>query len=154
MFFWKDKLYTYKKGKKQFGGDEPYWLVYDDRLYWVDVKNGEMLKAKEKEKPLGAKSYSDFEAAIEKEKKKEALARKKYLCRKYGEEIGVRLWQGRLWIGMTSDMLLEQKGRPSKTKRTVYKNKTKNRWYYLSANGRRAYLTVILENGKVVSWSD
>jgi hypothetical protein len=91
------------------------------------------------------------EKAKKEKRRQESEERRTRLYNDYGKDIGNRLYRGNIWIGMTGTMLREAKGQPENKKRTVFKTKTKERWYYRAGT---APLTVVLENGSVVSWSE
>lgn len=107
----------------------------------------------EKEKIAIEKKKKDQQNAIEKrilderEEKLEIEKRKTMLERKYGVDIALRIFEKKIWIGMTKDMLLESWGRPNDINRTVGSWGVHEQCIYTSAY-------VYIENGVVTSWQD
>lgn len=73
--------------------------------------------------------------------------RKNELIKKYGATIGLKIFEERIWIGMTKEMLLESWGRPNDINRTVGNWGVHEQCIYTSAY-------VYVENGVVTSWQD
>jgi hypothetical protein len=78
--------------------------------------------------------------------------RRKMLIEKYGEETGLRIFEKRIWQGMTKEQLLDSWGRPADLDCTVYKTKTKETWKYNQIGKNRFNNRVYVENGAVVGW--
>lgn len=68
--------------------------------------------------------------------------------KKYGETIGNKIIDGKIWIGMTSEMAIDSWGAPSEKNRTVGSWGVHEQWVY----GDHTYL--YFENGKLTSWQD
>lgn len=83
----------------------------------------------------------------EREKKFEIEKRKTMLERKYGVDIALRIFEKKIWIGMTKEMLFESWGRPNDINRTVGSWGVHEQCIYTGAY-------VYIENGVVTSWQD
>ena len=80
------------------------------------------------------------------------------LHKKYGEKIGNKLFDKKLFIGMTNQMLIDAYGNPSDRKDTVTENKTIRKCYFLPRTTQQKTtvygLEVVLENSKVIKWKE
>ena len=59
--------------------------------------------------------------------------RKNNLVSRFGEDAALKILDERIWIDMTKDMLIESWGNPEDETVNVFKNKTKEKYFY---NGR------------------
>lgn len=75
-------------------------------------------------------------------------ARKVKFHEKYGKEIGEKIANQRIWIGMTEEMLLESWGKPEDINQTVTRYRTHKQYVY--GSGQYVYV----ENGIVESWQN
>lgn len=80
--------------------------------------------------------------------KKVKAERKVALTKKYGSSAATRILEGKIWIGMTEQMLLESWGRPDDINTTVTRYGTSKQFVY----GLRRY--VYVKNGIVESWQN
>jgi hypothetical protein len=69
------------------------------------------------------------------------------LIGEYGTAIAARLEAREVWIGMTSAMAVESRGRPERINRTVYETRVTEQWVYGST-----YL--YFDNGVLTAWQD
>jgi hypothetical protein len=74
--------------------------------------------------------------------------RKAGLTKKYGSFAATRILEGKIWIGMTEQMLLESWGKPEDINSTVTRYGTSKQFVY--GLGRYVYV----ENGKVDAWQN
>lgn len=93
------------------------------------------------------KEYEIKQQQIERQRKSENEKRKVELIRKYGNTNGLRIFEGKIWIGMTKSMLLESWGRPNDINRTVGAWGVHEQWVFGDTY-------VYLENDIVTSWQD
>lgn len=78
---------------------------------------------------------------------------RKNLMIKYADNIIVKdIMEKRIWVGETSEQLLESLGRPYEIDVTVLKTKNKETWKYYYKNSSRFGLRVFVENNKVIGW--
>lgn len=66
---------------------------------------------------------------------------------KYGKKIGTNIAFGKIWKGMTEDMLRDSWGKPDKIKKNVEKWGTFTQWYY-------GKITYFFKNGKMTDWEE
>jgi len=83
---------------------------------------------------------------------------KSEFIKKYGEEIGKKIYKKELFVGMTLEMLKDVKGKHSEKVENVTNGKTKVKLYYEKSTNRLGNISygfeVSLENGLVVGWKD
>ncbi|PCR94503.1 hypothetical protein CP336_21685 [Pseudomonas fluorescens] len=80
-------------------------------------------------------------------------ARLKYLRDKYQSEDIVQNILGRkVWIGQTSEQLIDSLGQPAATDHKFLKTKTRDIWKYRHRGANRYGLRITVENGQVTGW--
>ena len=62
------------------------------------------------------------------------------LVERFGDRIASDIIFGRVWVGMTSEMAIEARGRPSSRNRTVTSGGVREQWVYRGAAGTSTYL--------------
>lgn len=83
----------------------------------------------------------------EKDEKIEIEKRKTRLVEKYGSEIGLKIFEKEIWIGMTKEMLLESWGNPSDINRSIGSWGVHEQCVYYNRY-------VYVQNGVVTSYQD
>jgi hypothetical protein len=73
------------------------------------------------------------------------VSRFTYLENKYGTNMAARLNSGRIWKGMTAEMVRDSWGKPVKINRVIMNNMVKEEWIY-----RNTWLYI--ENNNLVEW--
>ncbi len=68
-----------------------------------------------------------------------------YLEHKYGKEIAVRIFAGKIWKGMTTGMVKDAWGEPDRTNRVVVNSVVKEEWIYRST-------WLLMERGVLTEW--
>ena len=110
-----------------------------------------LLEQEEKKEKKIDKINSDKKISQEKN-------RNEFLAKKYGDDDASKLRLGKIWQGMTKEMLMLSRGKPGDIDETVYKTKTKAYYFYDSYTTRqdniRYKFRVALENDVVVGWKD
>ena len=90
--------------------------------------------------------------------KKEHEERLKALTKSFGSENALKIINGEYWKGMTSSMLREAMGEPYDVDETVYKTKTKLKYFYkpyiTRQKTRKFRFRVDIEDNIVVGWRD
>ena len=85
-------------------------------------------------------------------------SKKERLIKKYGKEKGVKIFQGKIFLGMTHEMLIESRGNPEDQKEKVTRDKTIDKYYYNSRVTRQDTTVygfeVTLENKVVIGWEE
>jgi len=129
---------------------------------WVDeVLNKEQEKNYEE---TGIKE-TDSERQKREEKKKRNIQRKKkseqrlkQLIEKYGSEKGELIHKGKVDLGMTTEMVIDSKGKPKEVIEKVSSGKKREEYFYgryKNRLGKYSYkFRVVLINGKVDGWND
>jgi len=94
----------------------------------------------------------------EKERIRLSNENRQRLINLYGEEAAENILNGKIWQGMTKDMLMESVGSPSSSKETVTKTAKKEKYYYgryYTDRGTEKFkVEVQLENNILVGWKD
>lgn len=81
--------------------------------------------------------------------------RRKRIYQKYGyTEIADRIIKKIIWVGETSDQLLDSLDQPLDIDENVLKTKTKEIWKYYQKGINRYGLKITVENGVVVGWDE
>lgn len=84
--------------------------------------------------------------------------RKKQMINKYGDEVGGKIVNGEVWVGMDEDQLYDSKGIPDDMKQKQTLKRTITTYYYGRHYGSRSAekfeMRVTIENGKVIQWKD
>ncbi len=70
-----------------------------------------------------------------------------FYIKKYGQENGNRIFEGKIWKGMTESMLRDSWGKPDKTHQNNYKWGVFTQWYY-------GDITYFFKNGKLIDWEE
>ena len=70
-----------------------------------------------------------------------------YYIKKYGQENGNRIFERKVWKGMTESMLRDSWGRPDKTHQNNYNWGVFAQWYY-------GDITYYFKNGKLIDWEE
>ena len=70
-----------------------------------------------------------------------------FYIKKYGQENGNRIFEGKVWKGMTESMLKDSWGKPDKTHQNNYKWGVFTQLYY-------GDVTYFFKNGKLIDWEE
>ena len=70
-----------------------------------------------------------------------------FYIKKYGQEDGNRISEGKVWKGMTERMLKDSWGKPDKTHQNKYKWGVFTQWYY-------GDVTYFFKNLKLIDWEE
>ena len=76
------------------------------------------------------------------------------LVGRFGPELGGRIMRREIWVGQTSEQLIESRGHPADIDEKVLKTKTKHVFKYDHQGGAKYGLRITLDNGIVVGWED
>jgi hypothetical protein len=68
-----------------------------------------------------------------------------FLVGKYGQTDADQIIAGKVWKGMTKDMVLDSWGKPKKIDRYIGKTSVKEEWYYRSK-------VLFIRDGKLIGW--
>ena len=136
-----------------------------EKKYYKAISNNKLgyvlylyVESNDKLKELKKIKQSKEREILEQERKKEQqLAneqkeqqdkfRKSNLISQYGQNNGVRIYENKIWIGMTKEMAIDSWGEPDDINRTVGNWGVHEQWIYGNTY-------VYFENGKLTSWQD
>lgn len=116
---------------------------YNNRLDSLTV-----LKNRLKEQKQSLKSEIDKLTKLSEEldnKLKECLPA--FFIKKYGKEIGRRVAAGRVWVGMTEEMLRDSYGKPDKVETNKEKWGVFSQYYY-------GKIIFFFRDGKLIEWEE
>jgi hypothetical protein len=71
--------------------------------------------------------------------------RRTYLDNKYGTSMAEKMIAGKIWKGMTAEMVLDSWGKPQKINRTINADLIREEWIYKNS-------WIFLENNTLVEW--
>jgi hypothetical protein len=100
------------------------------------------------EKPANTSSANQTEQVQQQDQpaeQQQQISRFTYLENKYGTNIAARLNAGKIWKGMTADMVMDSWSNPLKINRIIGNNNLKEEWVY-----RNTWLYI--ENNTLVDW--
>jgi len=124
------------------GSDEDYYHVkYEDTEGYILKKHAEIDLTPVKE--LEEKKQADIQKQAEPPAKE--MTRFEYLEKKYGTRIATQIYAGKIWKGMTSQMVLDSWGRPQKINRAITGNLTREEWIYKNT-------WLFIDNNILVEW--
>jgi cell division protein FtsB len=113
-----------------------------------NLKNIETSKQKEQENILVQQKLLELQKQNELATEKQKEVRKNDLVKKYGQTSGLKIYESRIWVGMTKEMVIDSWGKPLSINRTGNEWGVHEQWVY----GDHRYLYI--ENGKLTSWQD
>ncbi len=108
-------------------------------------------RAELKRQAESRRADSEREAAARKaEQQRKAVAEQRLhlLTSKYGHEVGRKIFDKQIWIGMTRDMVRDSWGPPMENNRTVTADSVSEQWVY--SRGRYLYFV----SGVLTAWQD
>ena len=78
--------------------------------------------------------------------------------KKYGDKIGEKIFNQDIWIGMTSEMVVDSRFEPDHKIEKVSRGKKREEYFYdeyKNRQGNKSYkFRVVLIDGKVDGWND
>mgnify|MGYP001571350698 CR=1 FL=1 len=81
--------------------------------------------------------------------------RKERIYQKYGRtEIAEKVIQKTIWVGETSEQLIDSLGQPCDVDESVLKTKRKEIWKYYQKGANRYGLKIKVENDVIVGWDE
>ena len=148
--------------------DESRDLYVRNRLKYIDYgvglsrkeqeHNDEMDRLDNEEKEKNYLEIGIRETDRERQYREEGDAYLKELQDKYGEEMGLKIKNSELSVGMTKEMVIEMKFEPDHKTQRVSRGKVKEEWFYnryKNRLGKYSYrFRVVIVNGLVEGWND
>ncbi len=127
------------------GSDEDYYKVkYDDYEGYIFKKHADLEMTQPENIEVPEQEARQQEDARENEPARE-MTRFEYLEKKYGTRLAAQMNAGKIWKGMTSQMVLDSWGQPQKINRSVSGNISREEWIY-----RNTWL--FIENNILIDW--
>lgn len=115
------------------GSDSAYYhVVFEDNEGFILKRHATLNLAPEKNAPVARPSgqvRNDHYQEAQPEKS-QRISRFEYLERKYGSNLASRIMQGKIWLGMTAEMVKDSWGSPQKINRVISGNLVKEDWVY------------------------
>lgn len=113
------------------GSDSAYYqVIYEDNEGYILKKHASLNSKPDKE--LSQKPQPDVqqESRQVQPEQRQRISRFSYLERKYGSNVASRLIEGKIWLGMTAEMVKDSWGSPQKINRVISGNYIKEEWTY------------------------
>jgi hypothetical protein len=85
------------------------------------------------------------EMPVQQQQQQQQISRFTYLENKYGSSMAARLYSGKIWRGMTSEMVKDSWGSPLKINRVISDNIIKEEWIYKNT-------WLYLQNNALAEW--
>jgi hypothetical protein len=106
------------------GSDSTYLhVVYDDNEGYIFRRHANMNEP-QRHQPLAAQNQEQQQQAPQQ------VSRFTYLENKYGTNMAARLIAGKIWKGMSTEMIRDSWGKPQKIDRVINSNTIQETWYY------------------------
>jgi hypothetical protein len=111
------------------GSDDTYLhIAFDDYDGYIYASDAEINKVPVKQAANNSKEY-----AVQNEipvTSQEQASRLDYLENKYGSRMGDRIFEGKIWKGMTAEMVKDSWGSPRKINRIISGTGVREEWQY------------------------
>ncbi|NLJ44404.1 MAG: hypothetical protein GX431_12145 [Bacteroidales bacterium] len=95
--------------------------------------------------PAATENNRDNPSTVSRPVEKTRAGRYEYLERKYGQSLAGRIYSGRIWKGMRSEMVKDSWGSPRKINKIISNNVVKEEWYYNNT-------VLYFQNNTLVNW--
>ena len=107
-------------------------VVFEDNEGYIYARHAEINKAPVPARPAASQSSVQEERNGQEGRtvQKQAISRYEYLEKKYGPSLAARLYEGKIWKGMHSQLVKESWGSPNKINRVINGNIVKEEWFY------------------------
>ena len=122
-------------------------VVFDSNSGYIYANHAEIKKTPVQARPVVTQSsvrgqnYGQEARPVQ----KQVDNRYEYLENKYGQSLGVKLYEGKIWKGMNSLLVKESWGSPNKINRVISGNIVREEWTY---NKTRLYF----QNSTLADW--
>jgi len=126
------------------GSDSAYYkVVYNGDEGYIYKRHADIELTGVQEEARKKESEDVVGKGIEKPERE--MTRFEYLEKKYGTNIATQINAGKIWKGMTAQMVRDSWGDPQKINRSITGNNVKEEWIY-----RNTWL--LIENNTLVDW--
>ena len=123
-----------------------YFVEYDTLngyVFCLDIETIEQKNKRIEKEQIKKQNQIQKELATQNELRE----RKNSLVRKYGEVNGEKIFNGKIWLGMTKEMVIDSWGQPRDINKSVGSWGVHEQWVYYNS-----YL--YFRNGKLTSWQN
>jgi hypothetical protein len=134
-------------GQTNSGMNKKQYDVQTDSLRVLKLSLTNINKQMEKEIDSLRKVSDSLDKKLNKAQSELKKVQHSFYVKKYGQENGNRVFEGKVWKGMTEKMLKDSWGKPDKTHRNNYKWGVFTQWYY-------GNITYFFKNGKLIDWEE
>jgi hypothetical protein len=123
------------------GSDSTYYKVtYGDDEGYIYRKDA-ILTAD----PAPEKTVAQQPAVNNSQPQEKQVDRFTYLDNKYGTTVAAKMFAGKIWKGMTAEMILDSWGKPQKVNRTIDVEIIREEWIYKNS-------WLFIENNSLIDW--
>ena len=116
------------------GSDSTYYhVVFEDNEGYIFKRHAELAQIPKKIQPAVRPSrpvQEDQQGRQVQTGQQQRVSRFTYLENKYGTDLAARLMGGRIWLGMSAEMVKDSWGSPQKINRVISGNFIKEEWIY------------------------
>jgi hypothetical protein len=95
--------------------------------------------------PAPEKTVTQQPAANNSQPQEKQVDRFTYLDNKYGTTVAAKMFAGKIWKGMTAEMVLDSWGKPVKVNRTINADLIREEWIYKNS-------WLFIENDALIDW--
>ena len=134
-------------GQTNSGMNKKQYDAQTDSLRVLKLSLTNLNKQMEKEIDSLRKFSDSLDKKLNKAQSELKKVQHSFYVKKYGQENGNRVFEGKVWKGMTEKMLKDSWGKPDKTHRNNYKWGVFTQWYY-------GNITYFFKNGKLIDWEE
>jgi len=127
------------------GSDSTYFhIIYQESEGYIFKRHATIKNIIANVAPVSEQqSYVQEEQPVQQQQQQ--ISRFSYLENKYGTSMAARLISGKIWKGMTTDMVQDSWGGPKKINRVINGNEVKEDWFYNNS-------WLHFENDTLIDW--
>lgn len=129
------------------GSDEDYYRVkYENTEGYILKKHAEIdLTLSKKPEVRRQENVMQEDVRSRATEPEREMTRFEHLEKKYGTRLASQISAGKIWKGMTSQMVLDSWGQPQKINRSIGGNYTREEWIYKNT-------WLFIENNTLIEW--
>lgn len=129
--------------------DDTYMhIVYDNQEGYILSKHATLDMPQPKNESIKQQNQlvtTDNTARQIQPRQQREESRYTYLSNKYGPNVASRLYEGKIWKGMTAEMVRDSWGNPRKINRVINGNNIKEEWIYSNT-------WIFIQNDRLLEW--
>jgi len=127
------------------GSDSDYYKVsWEDSEGYILKQHADLEELSDTGAQINRPQQAN-EEVIQREEPAKEMSRFEYLQKKYGPRIAAQINAGKIWKGMTAQMILDSWGNPRKINRSISGNFVKEEWIYTNT-------WLFIENNTLIDW--